>query len=186
MHGYDSPEEFLAEVSNVALQLFVNPGRMEELRQMLAKYGIVRSAEVEVYRRDRTKKWVLVNLRCGQWTNHLGLRNCRALVEQSASARIREELLVLRRSLVTHATRGYGFPLLNREVHAGKDYAARWYVRHRTAIISSELLCLIPPSQSSLTNRAKCQNKQEQSDLDKAVPAVRRFSLAAWCAQPLG
>ena len=47
----------------MARQLFVDPGRMDELRQMLAKDGVVRGAEVEVYRRDRTKKWVLMNLR---------------------------------------------------------------------------------------------------------------------------
>ena len=63
MHGYDSPEQLLAEVSNVALQLFVDPNRMEELRQVLAEKGVVRGAEVEIYRRDRAKKWVLVNLR---------------------------------------------------------------------------------------------------------------------------
>jgi len=63
MHGYDSPEQLLAEVSNVALQLFVDPNRMDELRQVLAEKGVVRGAEVEVYRRDRAKKWVLVNLR---------------------------------------------------------------------------------------------------------------------------
>ena len=63
MHGYDSPEQYLAEVSNVALQLFVDPGRMGELRHALDENGVVRGAEVEVYRRDRTKKWVLVNLR---------------------------------------------------------------------------------------------------------------------------
>ena len=63
MHGYDSPEQFLAEVSNVAHQLFVHPSRMDQLGQMLAKDGAVRGAEVEVYRRDRTRKWVLMNLR---------------------------------------------------------------------------------------------------------------------------
>ncbi len=63
MHGYDSPEQFLTEVSNVARQLFVDPSRLDELGKMLAKEGVVRGAEVEVYRRDRTKKWVLANLR---------------------------------------------------------------------------------------------------------------------------
>jgi diguanylate cyclase (GGDEF)-like protein/PAS domain S-box-containing protein len=63
MHGYDSPEQFLAEVSNVVLQLFVDPNRMDELRHVLGEKGVVRGAEVEVYRRDRTKKWVLANLR---------------------------------------------------------------------------------------------------------------------------
>lgn len=63
MHGYDSPEQFLAEVPNVARQLFVDPSRMDELEQMLANNGVVRGVEVEVYRKDRTKKWVLMNRR---------------------------------------------------------------------------------------------------------------------------
>ena len=63
MHGYDSPEQLLAEVSNVVHQLFVDPNRMDELRQMLEEKGAVRGAEIEVYRRDRTKKWVLMSLR---------------------------------------------------------------------------------------------------------------------------
>ena len=63
MHGYDSPEQFLAEVPNVARQLFVDSSRMDELGQTLAKTGVVRAAEVEVYRRDGTKKWMLMNRR---------------------------------------------------------------------------------------------------------------------------
>ncbi len=63
MHGYDSPEQFLTEVSNVSRQLFVDPGRMGELRQVLDENDIVRGAEVEVYRRDRTRKWALVTVR---------------------------------------------------------------------------------------------------------------------------
>jgi diguanylate cyclase (GGDEF)-like protein/PAS domain S-box-containing protein len=63
MHGYDSPEQFLAEVSNVAKQLFVDPGRMGELKQALDENGVVRGAEVEVHCRDHTKKWVRANLR---------------------------------------------------------------------------------------------------------------------------
>jgi diguanylate cyclase (GGDEF)-like protein/PAS domain S-box-containing protein len=63
MHGYDSPDELLAEVSNVGQQLFVDPSRMDELSRVLAEKGVVRGAEVEIYRRDHTRKWVLVNLR---------------------------------------------------------------------------------------------------------------------------
>jgi diguanylate cyclase (GGDEF)-like protein len=63
MHGYDSPEEFMVEVSNVARQLFVDPSRMDELRQELAEKAEVRGAELEIYRRDRTKKWVVAKIR---------------------------------------------------------------------------------------------------------------------------
>jgi diguanylate cyclase (GGDEF)-like protein/PAS domain S-box-containing protein len=62
MHGYDSPEQLLAEVSNVAAQLFVDPARMMAVHAA-ASDGIVRAAEVEVYRRDRTRRWMNVSLR---------------------------------------------------------------------------------------------------------------------------
>ena len=63
MHGYDSPEQFLAEVSDVGSQLFVDPSRMPEIQHMLASSDLVRGAEVEIYRRDKTKKWAMVNIR---------------------------------------------------------------------------------------------------------------------------
>jgi diguanylate cyclase (GGDEF)-like protein/PAS domain S-box-containing protein len=63
MHGYESPEEMMAEVSNVARDLSVDPNRMLELAHAVRRNGIVRGAEVEVYRKDGSKKWVRVNLR---------------------------------------------------------------------------------------------------------------------------
>ena len=63
MHGYDSPEEMMAAVVNVALDLFVDPSRMIEQLHALASGGVVRGAEVEIYRKDRSRKWVRVNVR---------------------------------------------------------------------------------------------------------------------------
>lgn len=63
LHGYASPEQLLAEVSNIAWQLFVDPNRMEELTRELDTNGEVHGAEVEVYRRDGTRKWLMVSLR---------------------------------------------------------------------------------------------------------------------------
>jgi diguanylate cyclase (GGDEF)-like protein/PAS domain S-box-containing protein len=62
MHGYDSPEQLLAEVSDAA-QLFVQPERMAEIARGAMEEGLVRGAEVELYRRDRSRFWVMVNLR---------------------------------------------------------------------------------------------------------------------------
>jgi len=63
MHGFDTPEQLMAEVSDVAADLFVDPNLMNDFRRTLAENGIVRGVEVQVYRRDRTKKWVLANMR---------------------------------------------------------------------------------------------------------------------------
>src|SRR3954453_2448010 len=63
MHGFDSPEHFLSEIYDVVSQLFVNPSQMAEIQRGLASDGGVRGAELQIYRRDRTKKWGLVNIR---------------------------------------------------------------------------------------------------------------------------
>jgi diguanylate cyclase (GGDEF)-like protein/PAS domain S-box-containing protein len=63
MHGYDSPEEITAAVPNVVQRLFVDPRRMIEFGQVMGKGGTVRGAELEIYRKDGTRKWVRLNLR---------------------------------------------------------------------------------------------------------------------------
>ena len=65
IHGYDSPEQMLVELSNLnaPAQLFVEPKRMDELRHVLAGKELVRDFELHVYRRDRSERVVLVNVR---------------------------------------------------------------------------------------------------------------------------
>jgi diguanylate cyclase (GGDEF)-like protein/PAS domain S-box-containing protein len=63
VHGYDSPEQFLTEVSDVAGQLFVDPDKLAMLISDVEKNGVIQGAEVEVYRKDRTRRWVVVNMR---------------------------------------------------------------------------------------------------------------------------
>ena len=63
IHGYESPEQLMAEVSNLVSQLFVGSGQIDELKRVLDEKGVVRSAEVEVHCRDRSRKWVLANVR---------------------------------------------------------------------------------------------------------------------------
>lgn len=63
IHGYGSPEQLMAEVSNLVSELFVASRQIDELRRVLEEKGVVRSAEVEVHCRDRSKKWVLANMR---------------------------------------------------------------------------------------------------------------------------
>ncbi len=62
MHGFDSPEELLEAISDVAQQLFVDPSRMAELHRAVVNGEGVCNAEVEIYRKDRSRKWILVNL----------------------------------------------------------------------------------------------------------------------------
>jgi diguanylate cyclase (GGDEF)-like protein/PAS domain S-box-containing protein len=63
MHGYDSPEQLMAEVSNVGRQLFVDPNALQELGHMLEKDRVLRNVELEIYDKDGIKKWVSANVR---------------------------------------------------------------------------------------------------------------------------
>jgi diguanylate cyclase (GGDEF)-like protein/PAS domain S-box-containing protein len=63
IHGYDSPEELMAEVQNVVEELFVRPSQMQEFRRVLEEHGVVRNAQTELYRRDGTKRYAMANIR---------------------------------------------------------------------------------------------------------------------------
>jgi PAS domain S-box-containing protein len=63
MHGYSSPKEMLAATPGVASLSLVDPSQMNELIRKVAKDDKVHSAELEIYRKDGSKKWVRKNLR---------------------------------------------------------------------------------------------------------------------------
>ena len=63
MHGYDSPEQLLAEVSNVGGQMFVDPNAHQELSRLLEKDRALHSVEMESQTKDGRKKWLSANVR---------------------------------------------------------------------------------------------------------------------------
>jgi PAS domain S-box-containing protein len=62
IHGYDSPEELLNEISD-ARQLYVHPERRSELVRLIEEHGSVRDFEVEFFRKDKSVVWVALNVR---------------------------------------------------------------------------------------------------------------------------
>ena len=63
IYGYDSPEQFLAEVSNVRRQLLVDPTQLSEWKAAIKANEVAWGAKVEVNCRNGLKKWVSVNIR---------------------------------------------------------------------------------------------------------------------------
>ena len=63
MHGYDSPEQMMAEVSDVGRQIFVSPAQWQDLSAVLDEHGVAQDVELEIYRRDGAKRWFLANVR---------------------------------------------------------------------------------------------------------------------------
>ena len=61
MFGYDSPEELLDSVSNIAEQLYVDPERRAEFDRLARRDGFVKRFEAQAYRKDGSVMWACVN-----------------------------------------------------------------------------------------------------------------------------
>jgi PAS domain S-box-containing protein len=61
MYGLETPEEFVAYITDVQTQLYVEPTRRVEFKRLMAVQGGVRHFEVQVYRRDGSKMWLSLN-----------------------------------------------------------------------------------------------------------------------------
>lgn len=61
--GYDSREQLLDEITDIARQIYVQPARRDELLGMLAKEGRVQGFEFENYRRNGTIIWAALSAR---------------------------------------------------------------------------------------------------------------------------
>lgn len=58
IHGYDSPEQLMSEITDIGRQVYVDPKRREELGRLIESEGFVKGFECQVYRRDGAKIWL--------------------------------------------------------------------------------------------------------------------------------
>jgi len=58
MYGYSSPEELMAEVTDLNRRFYVEPGRRAEFLALVEKGGAIKSFESQVYRKDCSVIWI--------------------------------------------------------------------------------------------------------------------------------
>ncbi len=63
IYGYNSPEELMAGLTNIASQLYVDPSRRDEFRRALSAHDQVVDFASQVYRKDGSKIWISENCR---------------------------------------------------------------------------------------------------------------------------
>jgi len=61
IHGFNSPEEMILSITDIAHQLYVDPSRRAELKRLTAKEGFVKNFEIMMRRKDLSLQWVSVN-----------------------------------------------------------------------------------------------------------------------------
>ncbi|HEY9888198.1 MAG TPA: adenylate/guanylate cyclase domain-containing protein, partial [Candidatus Obscuribacterales bacterium] len=63
IYGYDSPDELMAQVTDVGTQLYTQPKRRDELIVYLQQFETITGSESEVFRKDGSKIWISETLR---------------------------------------------------------------------------------------------------------------------------
>ena len=63
IHGFPSPEEMIAAVTNIGEQLYVNPKDRERYIDLLREDDMIRGFEAQLYRRDGSTVWIRMNVR---------------------------------------------------------------------------------------------------------------------------
>ena len=63
MYGYESPEDLLEKVSNIADQIYADPGRREDFINLARRDGLVQDFEMRVRRGDGKMAWTSLNAR---------------------------------------------------------------------------------------------------------------------------
>jgi len=61
--GYASPEQFMAEVTDISQQLYCDPADRERVFSILRREGVVKDFETRMFRRDGNEIWVEFNAR---------------------------------------------------------------------------------------------------------------------------
>ena len=56
--GYKSPEELMADVTNIGKQMYVNPEERAQYKKLLEEHGFVKNFEHRAYRKDGVIIWV--------------------------------------------------------------------------------------------------------------------------------
>lgn len=63
MYGYDSPEDMIAAIRNIASQVYVDPGRRDEFLCLMQEREEVMGFEALVYRKNGSFIWISENVR---------------------------------------------------------------------------------------------------------------------------
>ncbi|PKN68990.1 MAG: hypothetical protein CVU52_09760, partial [Deltaproteobacteria bacterium HGW-Deltaproteobacteria-10] len=63
IYGYDSPDDMVQSVTNIALQIYVNPDDRKHLMEMLEKNGRIEKYEYQIRQKNGSTIWVSNNAR---------------------------------------------------------------------------------------------------------------------------
>jgi phosphoserine phosphatase RsbU/P len=63
IYGYDSPADVVANITDIAHRLYVEPGRRDEFVELMQGNDVITGFESKIYRKDQTVIWISENCR---------------------------------------------------------------------------------------------------------------------------
>ena len=70
IYGYDTSEQLMRRLTDIAHQLYVEPERRQEFVRLMEEHDVVTDFESKVYRRDGSIIWISENVRAVRDTRH--------------------------------------------------------------------------------------------------------------------
>lgn len=92
IYGYASPEELITGLTDIAHQLYVDPGRREEFVRLMEEHDVVTGFESKIRRKDGSIIWISENVRAIRDEEHR-LLNYEGTVEDITERKRGEEQL---------------------------------------------------------------------------------------------
>jgi PAS domain S-box-containing protein len=92
IHGYDSPEEMMASVADIACNAYVDPQRREEFKLLMEKDGAAKNFEFEAFRKDGSRFWISLSA-VAICENGVVVRHEAMIQDVTERKQLREQLL---------------------------------------------------------------------------------------------
>lgn len=98
MYGYETPEELIGSITNIATEICVEPERRKEFIAFIERDGVVRNFEIEVRTRNDSTRYVYLNARAVK--NEQGkVLYFEGMVQDITEKKLASELMMLQRDL---------------------------------------------------------------------------------------
>ncbi|MEM9216881.1 MAG: PAS domain S-box protein [Cyanobacteria bacterium P01_F01_bin.150] len=93
IYGYDSPQEMIEQITDIGKQLYVDPERRTEFRELLEQQGFAKDFEYRCYCKDGSIVWTQIDARCVRDKNG-NLLYYEGIVQDITERKRREEELM--------------------------------------------------------------------------------------------
>jgi phosphoserine phosphatase RsbU/P len=92
IYGYNSPAELIAGLTDIAHQLYADPGRREDFVRLMEEHDVVTGFESKVVRRDGSVIWISENVRAVRDEQHRLLHYEGTVEDITESKRVEEQM----------------------------------------------------------------------------------------------